>query len=154
MNSAFFTWYGGGVQLFALPLSVEFSRQEYWNGLPFPPPGDFPDLRIKFASATSQADSLPLSQQGSPLGTISKCLFSSTSVNANCAFHCLILIIKSWLPPSGRKEKDAVDMTSGGKNKNQCPPAGSPSWHRGGSGLPGGGQGWSRAPRRCPCPWV
>ena len=25
------------------PLSMEFSRQEYWNGLPFPPPGDHPD---------------------------------------------------------------------------------------------------------------
>ena len=24
------------------PLSMEFSRQEYWSGLPFPPPGDFP----------------------------------------------------------------------------------------------------------------
>ena len=25
------------------PLSMKFSRQEYWNGLPFPPPGDLPD---------------------------------------------------------------------------------------------------------------
>ena len=25
------------------PLSTGFSRQEYWSGLPFPPPGDFPD---------------------------------------------------------------------------------------------------------------
>ena len=29
------------------PLSVEFSRQEYWSGLPFPSPGDFPDPGIK-----------------------------------------------------------------------------------------------------------
>ena len=29
------------------PLSVGFSRQEYWNGLPFPPPGDLPNLGIK-----------------------------------------------------------------------------------------------------------
>ena len=27
------------------PLSMEFSRQEYWSGLPFPPPGDLPDPR-------------------------------------------------------------------------------------------------------------
>ena len=27
------------------PLSMEFSRQEYWSGLPFPTPGDLPDLR-------------------------------------------------------------------------------------------------------------
>ena len=29
------------------PLSMEFSRQEYWSGLPFPLPGDFPDLEIE-----------------------------------------------------------------------------------------------------------
>ena len=29
------------------PLSMEFSRVEYWNGLPFSPPGDFPDPGIK-----------------------------------------------------------------------------------------------------------
>ena len=29
------------------PLSMEFSRQGYWNGLPFPPPGDLPDPEIK-----------------------------------------------------------------------------------------------------------
>ena len=43
------------VQLFATPrivarqtpLSMEFSRQEYWSGLPFPPPGDLPDPGIE-----------------------------------------------------------------------------------------------------------
>ena len=29
------------------PLSMGFSRQEYWSGLPFPSPGDFPDIEIK-----------------------------------------------------------------------------------------------------------
>jgi len=29
------------------PVSMEFSRQEYWSGLPFPPPGDLPDPGIK-----------------------------------------------------------------------------------------------------------
>ena len=32
------------------PLSMEFSRQEYWRGLPFPPPGDLPDPGIEAAS--------------------------------------------------------------------------------------------------------
>ena len=32
------------------PLSMGFSRQEYWSGLPFPPPGDLPDPGIKPAS--------------------------------------------------------------------------------------------------------
>ena len=41
------------------PLSKEFSRQEYWRGLPFPSPGDLPDPGIKSGSPASQADSLP-----------------------------------------------------------------------------------------------
>ena len=44
-------------------LSMGFPRQEYWSGLPFPPPGDLPDLRIKPASPAQQTDSLPLSHQ-------------------------------------------------------------------------------------------
>ena len=40
------------------PLSVEFSRQEYWSGLPFPTPGDLPDPRIEPGSSVLQADSL------------------------------------------------------------------------------------------------
>ena len=39
------------------PLSMEFSRQEYWNGLPFPPPGDLPDPGVKPESLALQADS-------------------------------------------------------------------------------------------------
>ena len=38
-----------------------FPRKEYWNGLPFPSPGDLPDLEIKLVSPAWQADSLPLS---------------------------------------------------------------------------------------------
>ena len=51
------------------PPSMEFSKQEYWSGLPFPSPGDFPDPGIESrspVSPTSQADSLPLSHWGSP----------------------------------------------------------------------------------------
>ena len=40
------------------PLSMEFSRQEYWSGLLFPSPGDLPDPGIKPRSAALQADSL------------------------------------------------------------------------------------------------
>ena len=41
------------------PLSMEFSRQEYWSGLPFPSPGDLPDPGIKPRSPALQTDSLP-----------------------------------------------------------------------------------------------
>ena len=37
------------------PLSMEFSQQEYWNGMPFPLPGDLPDPGIKPASPGSSA---------------------------------------------------------------------------------------------------
>ena len=40
------------------PLSMEFSRQEYWSGLPFPSPGDLSDPRIEPRSPALQADSL------------------------------------------------------------------------------------------------
>ena len=34
------------------PLSMEFSREEYWSRLPFPPPGDLPDPGIELSSPT------------------------------------------------------------------------------------------------------
>ena len=52
------------------PLSIGFSRQEYWSGLPFPSPGDLPDPGVKPASPAAspalQADSLLLSHLGGP----------------------------------------------------------------------------------------
>ena len=41
------------------PLSMEFSRKEYWNGLPFPSPADLSNPGIKPKSLALQADSLP-----------------------------------------------------------------------------------------------
>ena len=41
------------------PLSMGFSRLEYWSGLPFPPPGDLANPGIKPRSPELQADSLP-----------------------------------------------------------------------------------------------
>ena len=41
------------------PLFMGFSRQEYWSGLPFPSPGDFPDPGIEPGCPALQADSLP-----------------------------------------------------------------------------------------------
>ena len=37
------------------PLSMGFFRQEYWNGLPFPPPVDFPDPQIELMFPESSA---------------------------------------------------------------------------------------------------
>ena len=43
--------------------SMEFSRPEYWSGLPFPSPGDLPNPGIEPRSPTLQADSLPAEPQ-------------------------------------------------------------------------------------------
>ena len=42
------------------PPSMEFSRQEYWSGLPFPSPGDLPDPEIEPGSPAFQADAFNL----------------------------------------------------------------------------------------------
>ena len=46
------------------PPSMEFSRQEYWSGLPFPSPGVLPDPEIEPRSPTLQADALPSKPPG------------------------------------------------------------------------------------------
>ena len=43
-----------------------FSRQEYWSGLPCPPPGDLPNPGIEHRSLALQADSLPSEPPGKP----------------------------------------------------------------------------------------
>ena len=65
------------VQFFATPwtvvqqtvLSMEFSRQEYWSGLPCPSPGDLLDPGVEPGSPTLQADSSPSEPLGKPLTT-------------------------------------------------------------------------------------
>ena len=91
------------IQLFVIPwtvacqapLSMAFSRQEYWSGLPFPPPGDFSNPGIEPSSPVSpalQADSLLLSHRESPEN------LSNGSMRRHvrgCSFqHCL------WKPDS------------------------------------------------------
>ena len=66
------------VRLFVAPWTVAyqaspsmgFSRQEYWNGLPFPSPGDLPDPGIELESPTLEADTLT----SEPPGKASKML--------------------------------------------------------------------------------
>ena len=48
------------------PLFMEFSRQEYWSGLPFPSPGDLPNPGIKPRSPDCRQILYHLSHQGSP----------------------------------------------------------------------------------------
>ena len=63
------------------PLSMGFSRQGYWSGLPFPSLGDLPDPGIKPRSPVLQADSLPAEPQGKPKSMC--CIYF-------CAVPCLV----------------------------------------------------------------
>ena len=107
------------VQLFATlwtvarqgPLSVGFFRQEYWSGLPFPPPGDLPNPGIKSESPALQVDSLPLSHHEGK----KKCVWLAQAIlsgnsppgsHANSKDFCFWNALKAaWIsgvgPPTG-----------------------------------------------------
>ena len=57
------------------PLSMEFSRQEYWSGLPFPSPGDFPDLEIELKSPALAGGFFTAETPGKPFILIGELLF-------------------------------------------------------------------------------
>ena len=62
---------------------MEFSRQEYWSGLPCPPPDDLSNPGIEPTSPALQVDSLPLNHWGSP--------------NTLCKVKVKVLVIQSCL---------------------------------------------------------
>ena len=53
--------------VYKVPLSMEFSRQEYWRGLPVPSPGDLPDAGIEPRSPALRADALTTEPPGKPI---------------------------------------------------------------------------------------
>ena len=65
------------VKVLVTPLSMEFSRQEYWSGLPFPSPGELPNPGIEPGSPTFQADTLPSEPPGKPLLNYKYIFFSA-----------------------------------------------------------------------------
>ena len=66
------------------PLSMGFSRQEYWSGLPFPSPGALPDPGIKPGSPGLPADALPSEPPG-------KLLFSKVYIKLLSHLHLVYL---------------------------------------------------------------
>ena len=87
------------VQLFVTPWTIayqapqpmEFSRQEYWSGLPFLSPGDLPNPRIEPGSLTLQADALPSEPPGKPLMP-SRCYLDSNVIY----FIFLLMDLYCW----------------------------------------------------------
>ena len=74
------------------PLSMGFSRQEYWSGLPFPSPGDLSHPGIESRSLTLQADSLLTELWGKPrsgiAGSKDKCTCISVAAAAKSLQSC------------------------------------------------------------------
>ena len=56
---------------YQVPPSMGFSRQGYWSGLPFPPPGDLPSPGIKPGSPALQGDALPSEPPRKPISLMS-----------------------------------------------------------------------------------
>ena len=67
---------------------MEFSRQEYWSGLPFPSPGHLPNPGIKPRSPALQADSLPAEPQGKPQNSL-ELMFTEKKGNSFYVRLCL-----------------------------------------------------------------
>ena len=65
------------------PLSLGFSRQQYWTGLPCPHPGDLPNPGIEPGSPASQKDSLPTESPGNPM-----CVCTYAHI---CMYTCLYI---------------------------------------------------------------
>ena len=75
------------------PLSMEFSRQEYWSGFPFPPPGDLPDRGIEPRSPALQADTLSSEPLGKPFPEM-----EITKILENCKIYVFHIFLSSAFP--------------------------------------------------------
>ena len=97
---------------------MEFSRPEYWGGLPFPFPGDLPNPGIEPRSPALQVDSLPTEPQGKPKNTgVGSLPFSRGSARPRDraqVSHIAGGFFTSWATGEGRRELN-VDGA-------ECPP--------------------------------
>ena len=76
------------------PLFMGFSRPEYWNGLPFPSPGDLPNPGIEPRSPALQTDSLPTELKEAPCYQSSRGEFATTEVDITNV--CILMSIWIW----------------------------------------------------------
>ena len=97
------------------PLSMEFSRPEYWSGLPFPSPGDLPNPGIESWSPVLQEDSLLSEPPGNPKNTGVGCLsllqgiFPTQGSNPGL-LHCRQILYR--LSHQGSQEASAIRLLS------------------------------------------
>ena len=82
------------------PLSMEFSRQGYWSGLPYPPPGDLPNLGMEPRSPALQVDSLTSEPPGKPKKHICCCSVTKLCLtlfdSMDCSTPAYLSFTISW----------------------------------------------------------
>ena len=78
------------------PLFMEFSRQEYWSGLPCPSPGDLPTPGNESVPPTLQVDSLLAEPSGKPKEGGGKIRQEWNSGVCVCVCVCVYLLLPSW----------------------------------------------------------
>ena len=102
------------------PLSMRFSRQGYWSGLPFPSPGDLPNPGIEPRSPVLQADSLLSELQGKPHSLLEKC---KSKLQWDIISHQ-----SEWLSSKSLQTINAGESVE--KREHSCPAGGNVNWYR------------------------
>ena len=74
------------------PQSMEFSRQEYWSGLPFPSPGDLPNPGIEPRSPALETDALPYEPPGKPYQVLRPVNFQKLGLVSRLSTQSLLII--------------------------------------------------------------
>ena len=99
---------------FQAPLSVGFSRQEYWSGLPSPPPGDHPDVGIKPESPMSPALGDGFFTTTTTWEALQPCLFNQTITQICPGAELVEESWRLWLGVhySGKKKVEEPDLRS------------------------------------------
>ena len=93
------------------PLSMEFSRQEYWSGLPFPSPGDLQDPGIESRSPALQADSLLCEPPEKPHLWGNSKYICILLYSVHLSFH--IFCLQGWYFPGGSDDKESACLQCG-----------------------------------------
>ena len=95
------------------PLSIEFSRQEYWSWLPFPPPGDHPFPGIEPPSPVLQVNSLPTEPPGRPWAW-----FQPKAPESLCFSTWALWFYRSLVRCTLMEQGDAESLCHSGQSSN------------------------------------
>ena len=79
------------------PLPMEFSMQEYWNGLPFPSPGDLPDPRMESTSPALAGRLFITESPAKPTSVLRNIFFTQTNIMIYIHFGFFMITLCSFI---------------------------------------------------------